>query len=107
MRCSSLSVANGLKLIAIQKYLKRKKCQFTNYSDAIYRRISQNKHAYFFANGTIVCWNLSRREINAVLAQTKRFRIQAYRSVDQDEFSYRITGKTNIQPHRYFNVYII
>ena len=52
-------------------------------------------------------WNLSRRETENVLMQTKRFRLQAYRSAEQDDFSYRITGKTNIQPHNYFNVDII
>ena len=107
MGCSSLSIANGLKLNSIRSLFRRYKIPFQSYGDAIHQTYANKKHVYYFLNGTVVTWNLYRHEINAVLHQIRKFRINAYRCVEEDHFSYQINGKTDIKPHQYFNVDMI
>lgn len=107
MRCSSLSIANGLTLSAIQTMLRKNHIPTQWYGDAIYRPFGKNKHVYYFANGTIVTWNLYRKDTEGVIHQIRKFRESAYQDTQEDHFSYSIGNTTDIKPHDYFNVELI
>lgn len=109
MRCSSLSFANGLKLAALQTEFRSERIAFNYFGDAISQQLAINKHIYYFSNGTIVTWNLNRHEIHRVLTNVKKYRVEPYRHIEEDHFSYKITPgeKINIRPHHYFNVELI
>lgn len=106
MRCFSYCLGNEFNLNALDNYLKRHaRYHITRYRGVIQVELKeQNQLIFFFSNGTLVSWNLNQKDTLYWLELSKPFIQSPLLSYSRDEFSYRISDKTTIKPHRYFNV---
>lgn len=105
MRCSFFCVANGIDLSLLSKYLRQNNILHHPYSDVIHvPNLFLGTDVFYFANGTVVMWNVRKQNLPQALELVEKFCQQKTSTVERDFLSYRIGDTTNIKPHEYFNV---
>ena len=108
MRCRSYCLGNELKIALLAKVLKRSKIPAKRFGDAVVvHNPHENSTVYYFANGTVISWNVPPRRDRHVLRHAKKYVTDAFSKMEQDEFSYQYDTQTLIEPNGYFNVDMI
>jgi uncharacterized Rmd1/YagE family protein len=108
MRCRSYCLGNELKLPLLAKVLKRSKIKYQHFGDVlVVDRPLESSRVYYFSNGSVVTWHLPQKRIHNMLRHAKKYTIDAFQKIEQDEFSYQYAEKSLIKPHGYFNVDMI
>ncbi|MDP3559615.1 MAG: RMD1 family protein [Legionellaceae bacterium] len=107
MECLSYCVANSINLTRLDTHLKRSSL-YTSVKSRDVLKIhvpgSPQSFLFVFKNGTIVAWGLKRYQMTYYVDFIKEFSEKPTLVVVHDEFSYRTSDKTAIEPHDYFDV---
>ncbi|MDA9271790.1 RMD1 family protein [bacterium] len=108
MECLSYCIANNIDLTGLDNHYKTTLVDYISVKSRDVLRLSpqdaKNILVFVFKNGTVVSWGVKRYQINDYLDTIKRF---AYKPVSfrvRDEFIYKNSDRTAIEPHDYFEV---
>lgn len=106
MECLSYCLAERINLATLEPLLRNTAHFQLNKHWRVLEVIERdtNKIYYIFANGTVVTWNVKRFEIRDFFTQILPACIAPLKKPLTDEFSYRLSNRTNLLPHPYFNV---
>ncbi|MBA2657466.1 MAG: RMD1 family protein [Tatlockia sp.] len=111
MECLSYCIANTIDLNRLDAHYKTNLPDFGSVRSRGVLKLSRyNNHqtlVYVFKNGTVVSWGVKRYQIQAYLDTIRLFAEKPISFPVHDEFSYKITNKTTIGPHSYYEVDIL
>lgn len=108
MRCSYFCIANAIDMPEFIKFLRKNDYVFHIYADAVHVYDGhEESDIFYFANGTIVIWNVNKKQVNKKLSLVKNYLSQKVSPVQKDECLYIQGEKTTINPHDYFNVEVL
>ena len=108
MECLSYCIANRIDLTRLDNHYKT---TIVGYVSVKYRDLiklspcnSSQILVFVFKNGTVVSWGLKRYQVYPYLNTIKLFADKPIALKVRDKFTYRLSDKTTIKPHDYFDV---
>ncbi len=108
MECLSFCIANHIDLSKMDNFFKHSLTDYnaTKARDVI--KINPRNHhnhtIFIFNNGTVVSWGLKRYQIDKYLKSIRPLIEKPFAISVHDEFHYKITDRTSIEPHDFFDV---
>ncbi|WP_242604396.1 RMD1 family protein [Legionella gresilensis] len=108
MECLSYCIANSIDLTRLDHYFKSSANYYPTTKSRDVLRISPvklpNSTIFAFKNGTVVTWGIKRYQVDPYLDKIRQFAIRPISVLVRDEFTYRVSDKTSIEPHGFFDV---
>ncbi|KTD32587.1 RMD1 family protein [Legionella israelensis] len=108
MECLSYCIANSIDLTKLDAHYKRTLVGYESVRTRDVLKLSaygrEDKVVYVFKNGTVVSWSVKRHQMKAYLDTIRLFTAKPVAFDVHDEFSYKISDKISIEPHRFFDV---
>ena len=107
MRCSSYFIGSSMDLQKVIKYCKANKYQHKAINEAVHVKVFKASDIFYFKNGTIVTWNISKKISKQLAKEAAQFTDDDTKMDIQEHFFYYFDEKTIMKNHPYFNVEII
>lgn len=108
MECLSYCIADSIDLAKLDNHYKTTRAGYiANKSRDVLRLSPENAEdvlVYVFKNGTIVSWGVKRHQIHSYIETIRLFANKPVAFRVHDEFIYKISDRTFIEPHDYFDV---
>ncbi len=108
MECLSYCIAKTIDLTRLDNHFKNTLPNSTVVRSRDVLKLVFSEHnpcvVFVFKNGTVVTWGLKRHHIPELLNTIKIFADKPISFLVHDEFSFKLGGKTAIEPHDYFDV---
>lgn len=108
MECLTYCIANSIDLTSLDHFFKNHPELYHSSRSRDVVKLSFVEHPsrliFIFKNGTLVCWEVKRYQIPAILQHVKPFADKPLSFITHDEFSFKIKDRVSIEPHRYFDV---
>lgn len=108
MECLTYCIANTIDLPRLDQHFKLQAALYSATKTRDVLKVSSIEDKPFtlfiFKNGTVVSWGIKRHKIHYYLDIIKLYANKILPFAVHDEFSFRLSNKTSIGPHDYFDV---
>lgn len=108
MECLSYCIGNRIDLSRLDSFCKANLLPYhSTKSRDVLKLVPESNHqvlVFVFNNGTLVTWDVKRYQIKNYIDLIAPFTEKFLDNLIHDEFVYRFSTKTSIQPHDFFDV---
>lgn len=108
MECLSYCIGDRIDLTRLDNYCKEALVDYTSIKSRDVLKLiptyAPKVVIFVFKNGTIVSWGVKRYQIKRYIDTIGQFANKTFSNPVHDEFVYRLSDKTAIEPHDFFDV---